>query len=100
MARKTEYAPLGEVMDEIAYRKARVRGPYNVAKYIQEVAGRGPGGSSFSTYYHGLADPSSETMYLFREVFECSDGEAMLLAWALAFRERRFRRQPGKSAAA
>lgn len=87
MTRRNDYGPLGELMDEIAYPKARVRGPYNVANYIREVAGEGPCGSSFSVYYSGLSDPSRKTMRLFRKVFECTPQQSAALAWTRAYGE-------------
>ena len=67
MVKRADYGPLGEVMDQIAWKKRRIRGPYNVARYIREVTGGGPSGPSFSAYYHDKSTPNSETMRRFCE---------------------------------
>jgi hypothetical protein len=50
------YSPLGETLDELA-RKRRVRGPYEVAKHVEERTGVKFSGSAVSEYFRGESRP-------------------------------------------
>ena len=67
-------------MDEIAWKKKCVRGPYNVADYMQEVAPGGPKGGAFSDYYNEKARPTTDTLERFCKAFEVTEEERWKLA--------------------
>ena len=73
-------------MDEISWTKKRISGPYKVAAYVQEMAGGGASGASFSDYYYyGKSKARPETICRFVEAFNCTENEMKDLACAYAF---------------
>lgn len=81
------YAPLGEVMDQIARQpQYSIRGPYRVADFVKEKTGKGPARNTWSDYFYGKSSPSPDTMRAFSDAFECNERQVMALAYARAFR--------------
>lgn len=72
-------------MDEIA-RRRNVRGPYNLAEYIEERTGESPGGSHWSQVLYGKKDVSPKAMKRFALAMDLTKEEEEKLATAYLFR--------------
>ena len=85
MGEGAPYSKLGDVLDEIA-RDRNVRGPYNVARYVQERTGDGPGGSHWSQIFYGKKEASPRVMKRFSLAMNLTEEEEVKLATAYLFR--------------
>lgn len=77
------YSKLGRVLDDLA-RKRDVRGPYRVAKYLEEKTGGGPSGATVSGYFYGeyYPKPVEHPMNFierFAQAFELTEQERHVL---------------------
>ena len=78
------YSELGKMLDDLA-RERDVRGPYNIAQYIQNVTGYEVSGQVLSKYLYGENVPKPEFVRAFAEAFELTPQERGKLAWVYAY---------------
>jgi len=86
MSPKTDkpYSELGKVLDAMA-RERDVRGPYAIARRVQEVSGHGVTGQAVSRYFHDGVWPRPAFLRAFAAAFELSVEERDRLAWIYAY---------------
>ena len=81
------YCELGKLLDAMA-RERDVRGPYNIAHHLEEVASYQVSGQGMSKYMYGETLPKPKFIETFAEAFELTAQERMELAWAYAYGSR------------
>ncbi len=84
MGQGRPYTALGDAMDELA-RKRNVRGPHRIANYVRAQLGSAPSGVAVAKWMYGDASPKPDSLEMFSDAFELSDGELMRLAWDFVF---------------
>ncbi len=85
MSRKNRpYSELGKLLDALA-RNRDVRGPYNIAYYLEDVAGYKVSGQAVSKYLYGEFLPKHAFIQAFADAFELSLQERTELAWAYTY---------------
>lgn len=82
--RSEPYSELGKAIDELA-RRRQVRGPYNIAYYIEDATGYKVSGQAVSKHLRGEHLPGREFVKAFAEAFELSPQEQEELAWIYAY---------------
>ncbi len=78
------YSELGKMLDAVA-RERDVRGPYNIAHYVQDVTGYGVSGQAVSKYLYGELMPKRRFIEAFAEAFVLTPQERAQLAWVYAY---------------
>ena len=78
------YCELGKMLDDLA-RERDVRGPYNIAKHIEDVIGYEVSGQVLSKYLYGDSVPKSGFMRAFSDAFELTARERSELAWVYTY---------------
>ncbi len=81
------YCELGKILDYLA-RERDIRGPYNIASYVQSVTGYEASGQTVSQYMYGKSFPKSEFTQAFAKAFELTPQERGKLAWVYAYDSR------------
>ncbi len=81
------YSELGKLFDAMA-RERDVRGPYNIARYLEEVVGYSVSGQGMSKHMYGESLPKPKFVEAFAEAFELTAQERVELAWAYAYGSR------------
>ena len=87
ISRDKPYSELGKMLDDLA-RQRDVRGPYNIAHYLQDVTGYEVSGQVLSKYLYGENVPKPEFVRAFAEAFELSPQERGKLAWVYTYGSR------------
>ncbi len=82
--RSEPYSALGKVMDELA-RSRNVRGPYNIAHYLEDATGHRVSGQAVSKYLRGENFPRHEFVKAFAAAFELTTQEQEELAWVYTY---------------
>ena len=85
--KRRPYCELGKMLDALA-RERKVRGPYNIAQYIQNVTGYEVSGQVLSKYLYGENVPKPEFVRAFVEAFELTSYERAELAWLYTYGSR------------
>ncbi len=83
-AKDKPYCELGKMLDDLA-RERDVRGPYNIAQYVQSLTGYEASGQIVSQYMYGKSVPKREFIKAFAEAFELTPQERGELAWVYAY---------------
>jgi hypothetical protein len=78
------YGELGKVLDALA-RERDVRGPYAIARRVQEVSGHGVTGQAVSRYFHDGVWPKPAFLRAFAATFDLSEEERDKLAWVYTY---------------
>ena len=86
-AKDEPYCELGKMLDDLA-RDRDVRGPYNIAHYVQSITGYEVSGQMVSQYMYGRSFPKREFIKAFAEAFELTPQERGKLAWVYAYDSR------------
>jgi hypothetical protein len=86
-AKDKPYCELGKMLDDLA-RERDVRGPYNIAQYVQSLTGYEVSGQMVSQYMYGRSFPKREFIKAFAEAFELTPQARGRLAWVYAFDSR------------
>ncbi len=81
------YCELGKLLDALA-RERYVRGPYQIARRLEEAAGYPTSGQSVSKYMYGEQSPKQEFIDAFSQVFGLDPQERCELAWTYAYGSR------------
>jgi hypothetical protein len=85
MAGKSKpYCELGKLLDNLA-RDRYVRGPYNIANYVENATGYEVSGQMVSTYLYGKSRPKGEFVEAFADAFRLTPQERAELAWGYAY---------------
>ena len=85
MAGKSKpYCELGKLLDNLARGRA-VRGPYNIASYVENATGYEVSGQMVSKYLYGHSQPKPEFVQTFAEAFSLTPQERAELAWGYAY---------------
>jgi hypothetical protein len=79
------YTELGKVLDAMA-RERDVRGPYAIAKRVEEVSGHRVTGQAISRYFHDGVRPIPAFMNAFATAFDLTEEECDELAWIYTYR--------------
>ncbi len=86
-AKDKPYCQLGKMLDDLA-RGRDVRGPYNIAQYVQGITGYEVSGQMVSQYMYGRSFPKREFIKAFAGGFELTPQERGKLAWVYAYDSR------------
>ena len=78
------YCELGKLLDSLA-RDHDVRGPYNIASYVENTTGYEVIGQVVSKYLYGHIQPKPEFVQAFAEAFKLTPQERAELAWGYAY---------------
>jgi hypothetical protein len=78
------YSDLGKVLDALA-RSRDVRGPYNIASYLRDVAGFEVSGQAVSKYLYGESWPKHAFIGAFTEALNLTSEERGKLAWLYTY---------------
>ena len=78
------YSELGKLLDALA-RSKDVRGPYNIAYYLKDVAGYEVSGQAVSKYLYGEFLPKHAFIQAFADAFELTLQERTELAWVYTY---------------
>jgi hypothetical protein len=81
------YSELGKLLDGLA-RSRDVRGPYNIADYVEDVTGHEVSGQAVSKYLYGEYLPKRAFINAFADAFELTPREQSELAWAYTYGSR------------
>ncbi len=85
MSRKSRaYSELGKLLDALA-RNRDVRGPYNIAYYLEDVAGYEVSGQAVSKYLYGEFLPKHAFIRAFADAFKLIPEERRELAWLYTY---------------
>ena len=79
------YTELGKALDAMA-RKRDVRGPYAIAKRVEEVSGYKVSGQAVSRYFHDSVQPKPAFVNAFARAFGLTEEERDMLAWVYTYR--------------
>jgi hypothetical protein len=85
--RGNPYCELGKLLDTLA-RDRDVRGPYNIASYVENATGYGVSGQLVSKYLYGKSRPNPEFVESFADAFRLTLQERAELAWGYAYGSR------------
>ena len=83
-AKKKPYSELGKLLDSLA-RSRDVRGPYDIARYVQSGTGHHVSGQAVSKYLYGKYHPKPEFVKAFAEAFALGPQERRALAWVYTY---------------
>ena len=86
-AKNRPYCELGKVLDALA-RERYVRGPYNIASYLRDVAGFEVSGQAVSKYLYGESWPKHAFIGAFTEALNLTSYERAELAWLYTYGSR------------
>ncbi len=78
------YSELGKLLDSLA-RRQNVRGPYNIARYVEEVTGYAASGQAVSKCLYGKSLPKQEFIEAFADAFGLTPQERSELAWVYTY---------------
>ena len=78
------YCELGKVLDTLA-RDHDVRGPYNIARYVQNATGYEVSGQAISKYLYGHSQPKAEFVEAYADAFRLTPQERAELAWSYTY---------------
>ncbi len=78
------YSELGKLLDSLA-RRQNVRGPYNIARYVEEVTGYAASGQAVSKCLYGKSLPKQEFIEAFANTFGLALQERSELAWVYTY---------------
>ena len=81
------YCALGKLLDNLA-RDHDVRGPYNIASYVENATGYEVSGQVVSKYLYGKSQPKQEFVEAFADAFRLTPQERAELAWGYAYGSR------------
>ncbi len=84
-ANNRPYCELGKLIDLLA-RSRDVRGPYNIAQYVQERTDYSLSGAAVSKHLYGDSVPRRRFLVAFANAFELTEQERRELAWLYAYR--------------
>ena len=91
------YCQLGKELDALA-RSREIRGPYNIAHYLRDVAGYEVSGQAVSKYLYGEYLPKHAFIAAFTDAFSLAPEARRKLAWVYTYGQfpqpRRTRIQP------
>ena len=82
------YSKLGKLLDSLA-RSRDVRGPFNIARYIESATGHKVSGQAVSKYLYGEYFPKHMFIEAFSDAFELTQHERSELAWIYTYGSRR-----------
>ena len=82
--KRKPYCELGKVLDALA-RSRDVRGPYNIASYLRDVAGFEVSGQAVSKYLYGESWPKHAFIGAFTEALNLTSEERGKLAWVYTY---------------
>jgi hypothetical protein len=82
--KSNSYCDLGKLLDSLA-RDHDVRGPYNIASYVQNATGYEVRGQMVSKYLYGHNQPKPAFVQAFADAFSLTPQERAELAWGYAF---------------
>jgi hypothetical protein len=82
--KRRPYCELGKVLDALA-RSRDVRGPYNIASYLRDVAGFEVSGQAVSKYLYGESWPKHAFIGAFTEALNLTSYERGKLAWVYTY---------------
>ena len=82
--RSKPYCELGKVLDSLA-RDHDVRGPYNIASYVENATGYGVSGQLVSKYLYGKSRPKPGFVEAFADAFRLTLQQRGELAWGYAY---------------
>ena len=82
--RNKPYCELGKLLDALA-RSRNVRGPYNMAEYLGDVANHKVSGQSISKYLFGINEPKQAFIRAFADALELTEQERAELEWVYAY---------------
>ena len=82
--KRRPYCELGKVLDALA-RSRDVRGPYNIASYLRDVAGFEVSGQAVSKYLYGESWPKHAFIGAFTEALNLTSEERSKLAWVYTY---------------
>ncbi len=82
--KRRPYSELGKVLDALA-RSRDVRGPYNIASYLRDVAGFEVSGQAVSKYLYGESWPKHAFIGAFTEALNLTFYERAELAWLYTY---------------
>ena len=85
--RSKPYCELGKLLDTLA-REHDVRGPYNIASYVENATGYEVSGQLVSKYLYGKSRPKPEFVEAFADAFRLTHQERAELAWGYAYGSR------------
>ena len=78
------YCELGKMLDALA-RSRDVRGPYNIASYLKDVAGFEASGQAVSKYLYGELWPKHAFIGAFTEALNLTSEERGKFAWVYTY---------------
>ena len=78
------YCELGKLLDILA-REHDVRGPYNIASYVENATGYDVSGQLVSKYLYGKSRPKPEFVEAFADAFSLTLQERAELAWSYTY---------------
>ncbi len=78
------YCELGKLLDTLAHDRD-VRGPYNIAGYVQNATGYKVSGQAISKYLYGHSQPKGEFVEAFADAFRLTPQERAELAWSYTY---------------
>ena len=81
------YSKLGKLLDSLV-RSRDVRGPFNIARYIESATGHEVSGQAVSKYLYGESVPKREFIKAFTDAFELPSYERAELAWLYTYGSR------------
>jgi hypothetical protein len=82
--KRRPYCELGKMLDDLA-RSRDVRGPYNIAYYLKEVAGYEVSGQAVSKCLYGEFLPKHAFIGAFTEALNLTSEERSKLAWVYTY---------------
>lgn len=78
------YCELGKMLDSLA-RDRDVRGPYNIASYLENATSYEVSGQAISKYLYGKAQPKAEFVEAFADALGLTPQERAELAWSYTY---------------
>ena len=78
------YCELGKLLDDLA-RDHNVRGPYNIASYVEHATGYEASGQMVSKCLYGKSRPKAEFVEAFADAFRLTPRERVELAWSYTY---------------
>jgi hypothetical protein len=83
-AKNKPYCQFGKELDALA-RSRDVRGPYNIAHYLRDVAGYEVSGQAVSKYLYGEYLPKHALIAAFTDAFSLAPEARRKLAWVYTY---------------
>jgi hypothetical protein len=82
--KRRPYCKVGKMLDALA-RSRDVRGPYNIASYLKDVAGYEVSGQAVSKYLYGESWPRHAFIGAFTEALNLTSEERGKLVWVCTY---------------